>query len=546
MLLHPDIELVRKHFTWPQRRSLIIRPKTEVAIIGRGGGKTVKIITPRMVHNAFAMPRSLGGFMTPTFKKLFTELFPGIFEGLDELGLVEGRHYMVGKRGPRKWELPYHRMRDWTHAMHWCSGSARAFISQDPGMKGSGQGLSMDDMIVEEAALIDGFRFENKIRQAIRGNLNHFGGMSEHHSLLIVTDRGDTKKARWYEKYKADMDPEVIEMIFKAYYELQQLVLKVRKGGLSEATHTRYLQEIKLLEEDLNYLRSIATYYHEASVLDSIEVYGWDKLLRDEKTMDPTMFRRSLLNEAVDVVEGAWYSHLDESIHCYSPATTSWTTARGYDRDRMSSKDCRHDAEILPDLPLEIAMDYGGHFNCMVVGQKFQDVLRIDNGLHGAHPMTTGDVVTLFTKYYAAHPTKLVHYYVDDTAKDTHGTTIHRYYDVVMNVLTQAGWDVRPIHIGQTPEPKLRYEMFVSLLRQPEPSVMWNPDNCADMLISMRNVRIQEGPKGIRKNKNEEKGPIEDQVHAPHYSDAVDTLVWGCLNDGFEPPAIGAASVFIR
>jgi hypothetical protein len=546
MILRPEIEVTRKHFSWPQRRSLIVRPKVEVAVIARGGGKTTKIIAPRMAHNAYAMPRSLGGMMTPSYKKLFTELIGGIYDGLDDLGYIEGEHYLIGKKGPDKWGVPHKRLRDWTHAMHWNCGSARAFISQDrPGM---GQGLSMDDMIVDEAALIDGFRFENKIRQAIRGNLKHFGGKAEHHSLLIVTDKGDTKKSRWYEKYKAHMDPEVIELIFKAYYEQQQLILALRENNLAESTRTRYLQEINTLEADLNYLRGIATYYHEGNVLDSIEVYGWDKLLEDEKNMDPVMFRRSLLNEDVSTVEGAWYSHLDDSVHCYIPSITAWTTERGYDRDRLTARDCRHDAEILPDLPLEIACDYGGHFNCMAVGQLFQDLLRIDNGLHANHPSTTGDMVRQFVKYYASHPTKLVYYYYDDTAKDTHGTTPYTYFDVVLKVLTDAGWTVRPIYIGPTPDPPVRYEMFVAHLRQVPPPVMWNPDNCHDMMQSMRNVRIEQGPKGrIRKNKSgEKKGRIEDQVHEPHYSDAVDTLVYGALHVGRTPDRIGAASIHVR
>lgn len=510
---------------WPQRRSSIIRARYEVAILARGVGKTEGIIAPRMAHNAYALPRSVGGMVTPSFKKLFTELVPSIYSGLDALGYEENRHYFIGKRGPESWDRPHKRMKDWSHAMHWSCGSALAFISQD--RAGMGNGISTDYYIVDEGKLINGQRFQDSSRQAMRGNRQHFDGQPEFQSILIVSDRPTTKAGKWFMQYRERMDPEVIEFIFQGAYRQQQLRDAINSGSLSERTVQDYLYEIDALERELNELRCEAVYFHEASALDNIDVIGWENFLEMERSMDPRLFKTSMLNEDFDFVEGAWYSDLDDERHCYTPSYTSFTVERGYDRDRITSKDSRHDAEIIPSLPIDIALDYGGRINCLVVGQMFGDLYRVDNAFHGLHPMTTSDVVKLFTRYYAQHKNKTVFYYYDHTALDRHGASGLSYYDSVFNTLREEGWTVVAVDIGHTPAPAQRYEQWSGLLRAQQAPLMFNPDNCKDLLTAMRLVAIKEGPKGIEKDKRPERGSLEEQVHAPHYTDAVDTLVWG-------------------
>lgn len=504
---------------------MVVRANTEVAKLARGVGKTEGIVAVRAQHNAYAMRRSHGGFVAPTWKKMFTDLWPQLINGLEGIGYVEGKHFVMGKRGDKRWDQPYRRPRDWSHTMHWNCGSARSFLSQYNSTIGNGQ--SFDDLIVEEGKMIDSEHFYSNTLPAMRGNLEHFGGMSEHHSLLIVSDAATTKAGKWFEAYKKQMDAEVITMILQAAYRQQKLFMTIRAGGLSESTVERYTQEINQLEKDLNELRKNAVYYHEASILDNIEVYGWENFLRKERTMNPYLFRSSLLNESIDTVEGAWYHNLDDRRHCYIPKVTSWTEAKGYDRERMSAQDSRRDAEIISTLPIDIALDYGGNFNCVAIGQQFVDQYRIDNGFHGTHPEVLGDVLMKVVNYYMHHTAKSINYFFDDTAKDKHGSTRFNYYDIVVSTFTDHGWDVNPVYIGQTPDPPLRYELTVHLLTQDPAPVKWNPDNCSDMLTAMRLTQIREGPRGMAKDKRPEGRSLEEQVHAPHYGDAVDTLLWG-------------------
>jgi|APTNR8051073442_1049403.scaffolds.fasta_scaffold00075_11 hypothetical protein len=526
MIYSPAQEWRRKHFNRPQRRSMIVRAKYEVAVLARGVGKTEGIMAPRWAHNAFAMRRSTGALITPTFKKLFTEVIPSIYSGLEELGYIEGRHFTIGKPGPDHWPKPYKKPRDWSHAMHWCVGSARAFVSQD--REGMGNGLSVDDITVEEAKLVNGQRFNDSTRQILRGGLQHFADRPEHQSLLFVSDRPTTPEQKWFLSYAKGHDPELINLILQGAYKQQQWIEAIRGGQISQRTVEDYTRKIQEMERDLDQLRGVATYYHEASALDNIEIIGWDNFLDMEKRMPPRLFATSIMNEELDDVQGTFYPDYLEDRNTYLPAPTSWTTDRGVDRDRLTARDCRHDAEIISSLPIDIGMDYGGRINCLVVGQMWRDELRVDNDFHVITPGRTRDVVTAFCKYYRTHTNKLVYYHYDKTALDPHGASSHTYFQVVQGTLMENGWQVVPVYIGQTPSPKRRYEMIGSALRQG--IVKLNPYNCRDLIQSMKLTEIREGKNGMEKNKSREgKVPPEEEVLNPHMGDAFDTLLWGRL-----------------
>lgn len=527
MNLTPATEWRRKYFNLPQRRSMIVRAKREIHVLARGVGKTEGIITPRLAHNAFALPRSVGGMITPSFKKLFTEIIPSIYTGLEELGYIEGRHFVIGKQGAGHWPKPYKKPRDWSHAAHWHDGSALAFVSQDrPGM---GNGLSVDYWVVEEAKLINGERFNDSSRQTMRGNRQYFHGRPEHQSTLMVSDRPTTKAGKWFLAGRENHDEEAVQLILSGAYKQQQLFEAIRSGKLSDRTVQDYLQRIDAIERQLDQIRNVITFYQEATALDNIDVIGWDNFLDMERRMPPRLFATSMMNEEVDLVEGAWYPDFSEENHAYEPAPTAWTTERGVDRDRLSAKDCRHDAEIISSLPLDLAMDYGGRINCMAVGQMWKDMLRIDNAFHLLNPARTRDVVLAFCYYYRTHNHRAVYYYYDKTALDPHGASSNTYYEVVYNTLVEQGWTVVPVYIGQTPSPKRRYEMVGSVLKQR--SVSWNSRNCREMIEAIKLCEIREGRNGIEKNKSREgKVPLEEEVYNPHYTDAVDTLIWGRLN----------------
>jgi hypothetical protein len=527
----PPTETRNVYFNRAQRLSLTIKANIEAWIVGRGGGKTRGIIAPRMAHIAFAMQRSLNGFVVPSVKKFMLQFVPSVYAGLDELGYTEGKDYLFAKEPPAKWHRPHNRPRDWEYTMSWRSGSAYAFISQD--RPGSGNGLSFDSTLNDESKLTDEERLDNDYMPAVRGNDQHFGGMWEHGSLMLCSDRPTTKNGKWIYRYRDLVNKDVITWIQQLVHKEQEITRALAQGHLTALTQQRYRSDLNKIAEQLNVLRKEAVYYGEASVLDNIHVLGMPWLLNKEKTTTPLIFRTAYLNEDVDFVTGGFYPDFSEDLHTYNASLSAYTLTKGFQRDTYAKADSQHDMEIMPDLPLDIAMDYGANINCMAIGQQFEDLFRIDNGLHVQHPLLTVDVVRAFIQYYKTHRNKRVHYYFDKTARDHSGLSSFCYEEVVIEELRKADWDVVPVWIGQQPSPGARYEMWSSLFRQgARCPVMFNRDNCEDMITSMRLCQVRDGRDGkIEKNKTMEgKGEPEDELLAPHYSDAVDTLVWGRRN----------------
>lgn len=518
------------HYNPPQIRGAVVRAHVEVMLAARRAGKTTGVIAERISWNAFRMPRSLGGILMPSYKKFLTQFITSLSDGLESLGYVEDRDYVIGKRGPRNWEQAYHKPKDYSHAIHWRCGSIEAFISQDT--DAAGAGLTLDRLVIDEAKHINGVRLQEETLAALSGHPQYFAGLSEHLSLLITSDRPYDSKGKWFYKYREQMDPVVIKAIFQLQLEIQHYETKVRDGGLSLSTIGTYALRVKQLKHQLNQLRMVATYWHEASTVENVHVVGpaYFKLMAN--TLEDGPFGASILNMDLNYVSGGFYPDLGDH-HTYFPKTAAYTRSLGLDREAryaLAERSSRHDAEIMPRLPLEIAMDYGGSFNCMAIGQMFGDVFRIDNGLHVYHPGKTKDVVDLFTKYYSSHVCKEVIFYFDHTAKGKDGKSDYAYYEIVIRALKAAGWTVKAVDIGQQPSHQYRYEAWGDFLSEngsPPFEVQWNSDNCEDMLISMRMAGAKQDYKGFSKNKTPEKDTTLDQAHATHYSDAVDTLVIG-------------------
>jgi hypothetical protein len=520
-------ESVPVHVNIPQLKMELVGAQYMIAEWSRRSGKTEGVVAPRVCHCAFELPRSLGGMVAPSYRKFLTQFVPSLLTGFEKYGYVEGRDFTIGSSGPKSWALPVHRPKDWSHALHWRCGSAEVFISQD--RPGSANGLTLDRGVIDEAKLINEEQLEDEFMPAMSGHPMYFGGRAEHKSLLITSDKSRYAKGRWFKKYKAKMEPAVIDGIFQVQIEIMLLKQAIAAGHLSERSVAQYRSEIRQWEKDLNELRIGTTYYLEASALDNIDALGVDYLMEMKRSMSDIAFRLSILNEDVDKVEGGFYPDLSER-HEYTPIVTSFTTERGYDRDRLQSRDCRHDSHIIPTLPLEIGMDYGKSFNCMAVAQYFDRELRFDNGLHRYNPDMTVHVLQDFVRYYGPHKNKTAVYYFDHTALQGTGLSEFSYKDIVINTLSEAGWEVVPVFIGHTPSPALRYEMYGAYLREDSPELIrlrWNNENCQDMLTSMHMTDVREGKNGFEKQKNPERDQNLDQAHAPHYGDACDQVVWG-------------------
>ena len=98
--------IMRSIFLIVQIESMIIGAKNEYIIGGRGLGKSEGFDARVLLRNIFAMPRSAGALLSPSYTKLKTQTFPAIANALNRWGYAEGLHYYVWAETPPAVRIP--------------------------------------------------------------------------------------------------------------------------------------------------------------------------------------------------------------------------------------------------------------------------------------------------------------------------------------------------------------------------------------------------------------------------------------------------------
>ncbi len=556
-------EVERVHYHRTQVDSMLVRAQEEYHVAGRGGGKTDGIIAERIEHNAFAMPRSIGGMMAPSYYKLLTQFLPKVRKGLERLGYKEDRDYFVGKRAPRawRWEIPISAPFKWDTTIHIRNGSGVQMFSQD--RPGSSSGTDLDYLVGDEARYLKYEMMVEETFPAIRGNANAqlhqvrrprgasvFKDLSCYGSMVFTTDRPRTPKTRWILDQKQRMDVRVIEVIRSVQLEVYKLRTAIR-AGVTPTTAAEYGRRVQRYEAQLNALRMGTVYYKEWSAIENIHVLGFAYLRKEKERLTDYEFRISIMNEPIDAVEGGFYPDLDEDRHTYEAHALDYLENNRDNWERLENRDCRHDDRLRKNLPIDIAFDYGYNFNCLVAGQLFHDTYSIDNCMYVKAPEKIKHLVAKFSAYYRYHGTRSLNFFYDHTAIGGDASREYTFAEEIMGLLTKEGWQVNPVYIGQAPFHHDKYIFWGTLLggtpdlleERGLPKVEFNQDNCEPLLLSLKLAPARQYKDRFEKDKTSERAG-GDQAEATHLSDACDTLVWGRLAMGMDTGSVPMGAVF--
>jgi hypothetical protein len=534
------MESRKGHINRPQAEVLAVDANTEVVVAGRGIGKSTMIIAPRAARCVFEMPQSLGLFVAKSFMQLKTKTLPPVIEGWRLLGYQRDKDFVIGKRGPQHWPIPYFMPEDLRNFIHWRNGTGIMMISME--RPGSANGLSSDWKITDESKFIDRERYMEEIMPTLRGSTAgparvHWSKKSLYKSVMYVTDMPTSNQADWIFEFEKMMDREQIRAIKYYFYEREKKRIAFFNTR-SDSYRKRLLDEINALDAILNDLRKDAVHYIEASALDNLEVLGVSYLKQMKKELSPLVYRTSVLNERLKRIENGFYPDWKPERHGQSWTNDEFLDSLGYDMHKLSSasKDSRADGGIDTSKGLSVALDNGGNFNCVVTGQRIGNEYRVFSGFHVSGDKLVRDLARKWCDYHKHHPTKVMYYYYDHTAIPKYGTTKETYKSQWISACQDRGWKVIPKYIGKTPDYEVRHTFWSDLLRAIRsdlPEFRYSTDHCQSMEISVLNAPAKEGRSGIEKDKSNEdlrKGVRPE--HATHYSDALDTLVFGELKKG--------------
>lgn len=520
-----DQQKTYKYFNEKQIEAMTIAAKDEVIIAARGFGKSEGIDATRLIRNVFAMPRSAGALLSPTYGKLLRNTLPAIFHALERLGYRRNIHYVVGHKPPKhlNFKSPYICPFNYDYTISWFNGSIQNLISFDRPM--SANSMSLDYVFGFEAKFLDYKKITNEVAPANRGNKQYFGECPWHHGTLYTTDMPTNKMGQWLLDKEKEMDKELIELIQYLFNKIKYEESRKHKFPSDE-------EKIKRLRKELDFWRSKALFYAEYDAFDNIEILGEDFIRQLKRDLPPLIFRTAVLNERLRKIENGFYSALNEKIHFYASYNNHYLEGLDYNTTESQKNTCANDGDVISTEPLIIANDYNSSINTMVTGQVVGREARCLSSFFVKTPRKIKELINDWCDYYHAHPKKEVIYYYDSTAICDDAAGGETFAEIVINTLIKRGWSVTDVYMGVPMRHNLKHQYIDNALKGDENYLFptFNQDNNVYLLLAMEQCGIKIGRNGFEKDKSAEKLP--DTIENPdeektHITDAWDTFFIG-------------------
>lgn len=534
-----ELQPKRVHYNKPQLMARLIDAQHEVDLWGRGTGKSQGRLSVRALDMAQQMPRCSFVNVANTYMQLLDRTLPPMIAHWQELGMQRDVDFWIRKFPDKKFglKMPYIMPETADHCVFIRANknnvSLMRLVSQD--RPASASGMSVDGIIGDEARYLNYQKIQDELIPTNRGNDRYFKGKHLHHSTCYMSDMPNTSESKWLIEEEKKMDNEAVRLI-KA---IQGYLFKMGSNAKARGKYTKAEEsQLAFYQKELYKLRKGLTYYSEASTLENIAVLGVDFIKLMSRQLSPAEFNRAILNLRPDSVEEGFYPYLAEH-HFYDDAIAySFVDALKEDKyGKGKLNDCRKDSDLNRSIPLCIAPDFGGSFNCLTVGQRKLRNFNIINNFYVKNPKRVKDLGIDFDNYYKHFYKKELTFYFDHTHYQANPVDKNPK-DVLIDVLEARGWTIYPRFVGAAPSFFHRHHLWNAGLAGDDDKVLlprFNKYNTEETRNSMQNTAIKRGGKDpFAKDKTLEKKVDADQLDAPHLSDSADILYFGANLDFFQ------------
>lgn len=502
--------------------------KDTVLCAGRALGKGV-IHALWNLRNMQRMPGSVTGIVSPNCKRALTNTLPSMLTHWETLGYKRNVHWCIGIKPPKAWGWPepIFKPENYENVLSFYNGSIGFIISQD--RSGTSNSQSYDALDIDEAKFIDFEQLKDETLPANRGNRQYFGRHYYHHGMLITSDMPVTKKGSWFLDYEKKCDKELIALIQGAVYEVWRYEKHIREMIAAGKEPSRSIRsKISTLHRDLCRMRSVATYYREASTIYNMQVLGEAFINQLKRDLPPLTFQTSVLCKRIGIARDGFYNSMTEA-NKYSAANFGYLDDLAYQFDKIKEPCSLADSDVDTNQPIAIAFDYNANINWLVAGQPRRSQLLVLKSFFVKFERKLPELVGDFCLYYRHHKRKEVVFYYDSTALGSNYAVNDQDFKwVIIEAFRSRGWRVSDVYIGK-PMRHLEKQLLINrmLAGKSKLKVMINRENNEDLLVSIQTAGVYNGGKDKRGEKLAE--TEEDKLEArTDGSDAFDTLCIGC------------------
>ena len=420
-----------------------------------------------------AMPRAKFFLSSTTYAQMLTKTLPAMESKWNEMGFRENIHYVVGRKPPKHFDLPYQPPRKYENIVSFFNGYTKELLSLDrPDLARGGSYQGGD---VDEAALVSKEHNDRVLLPSIRGFAHKFS-------------------SHWY-------------------------------GNVNYYTSIPWKPTGYWILDFEEKAKANPTMYAfvEANAYDNIEVLGLPYIQMLEAELPYLEFQVEVMNRRIRKVKDAFYHKFDPERHTYEVRHLYTEGVRGI--ELAAQVDPHYD----PTRLLELSLDFSGWFNCGTVWQEGRvDKVRVAEYclrqfFVKQEEGKVAELVHKFCDHYGSHGMKLVRIWGEPRGHDKNATSSETIYQTITRIFKSRGWQVEVrVAPGQVKAHKERAEYMNEVLGESNaalPIVRWCEETCKDAIIAMQVTGIKGD---FQKDKSKENDRAFPQEHAPHFTDTCD------------------------
>lgn len=535
-----------QHRTNTQLKARLVDAPDTTAVVARGTGKTEILYQERCLDQALQMPRSLVVLQGQSYKQLLRYTLPKVVKGWERRGYKRNLHYFVGGApNSWNWNRPYTDPLSNDNIIHWYTGTIFMLLSQDG--VADGNGLDVDGINIDEGRYIDKSKLEDQVYATNRGNTKYFNDCHLHHGILTVSDMPLTAEGAWLFEAENHVDKKRVDLVLQMEFQISMLWEKYLNSS-NKSERISLQNQIDKWRKKANFVRKgdgrnipKMSYYLEGSSLDNIDVLGVEYIRQQKRKMSDYQFGISILGKRPEKVEGGFYQGLIEKDftdggHLYNGYNNAYLRDNYFSQYGSESigNNCKELAYLNEYKPIELAVDWGGNFNCMSIGQEDESAFRYLRDLFTDDGESLPELAAKFAKYFEPQKTKVYVHHFDHTAVGSDGIRMP-YIDEFEKLMKGYGWTCKREYHGQAPFHDEKYLLWRMAFAKDErmPNVIFDRDMTRTLRKSMQDAPIKKNEDGFEKDKSSERkkdknnNPIIPYRFQTHLSDSADQLLWG-------------------
>ena len=465
-----------------------------VSVGGRGVAKSTVILARRSERCVRLMPGAPLAIVANTYSNLIDNIMPAVQNGWKLDGLIEGVHYIKGKRPPEQWRRRCSVIvDDYRHVYSFWNGSVLFLGSLDnPSLLA---GKSVVHLLFDETKYASDSKAA-RVMPILRGDAITYGRCHLYGGVTITTDMPDVTEGEydWFFRYASEMDPNRIIKIVQAASELNRLQLKLLKLNRAAKPDIRKIARIEkridYYEDGLLKLRKGQTFFMNVSSFVNIDILTVDYARRlYNGALELHEFLKSVLGMRPGVRRDARFYVLFSDRHKYYDGTASGVAA-------FSSAELRH---LDKTRPIDGGMDFGNMLS-LVIGQTDGQYYRIHKNFYELPPGWFRELADQFLAFFAGHECKELNLYYDRA-----GNNFEKQGEDYASKIKEAiekdasgrrtGWTVnlksrKQSTIRQNAEFDFMHEFMRGENKQ-LPALLVDALNCPEMISSIEGARAE-------------------------------------------------------